>query len=606
MNYFRNFALDVSRQSEAFKIRMNAALLSLNGPFSADNGHTSNGDEQRLSETLMGSFTKGLAHSKTSGLIEDVSDFDTFVRAINSGNVKEIAQLPLGPPAGEQFMSSMAKGTSVRGWESMAAGLSYNIEGPDPQRVTMPPAPQIESVECAFELSEVYWMALLRDIPFSEFSEDTCNTLLTEATKSLRSHPWASQGQINGHGLQQVQNLKNIILTDAEERRVPSNISSGTIFRGNTKGDDVGPYLSQFLLVGSKGLGSGTDITDGFINYGSIRIDQRVRVATEKRDYMTSWQAFVDVQNGADVRELESYQDGYRFITTGRDLATYVHYDALYQAYLNACLLMLAMKLPFDKGIPFQQADSIDKQTGFAMYGGPHILTLVTEVATRALKSVRFQKFNIHRRPRPEAVAGFVDAVKRGELKDDDCAQPIKDLLENLDEDMLCRIAAHNLDQNCTQVDKSGPRGDDYDPVEGTSSEAATFLLPMAFAEGSPMHPAYGAGHATVAGACVTMLKAFFDMDETIPFAFEASQDGKSLVPVKVDTPLTVEGELNKLCSNISIGRDWAGVHWFSDYRESITLGEEIAIQILKEHKLTYAEHVTMTVPKFDGTYTTI
>jgi len=31
-------------------------------------------------------------------------------------------------------------------------------------------------------------------------------------------------------------------------------------------------------------------------------------------------------------------------------------------------------------------------------------------------------------------------------------------------------------------------------------------LLPMAFPEGSPIHPAYGAGHATVAGACVTIL----------------------------------------------------------------------------------------------------
>ncbi len=33
--------------------------------------------------------------------------------------------------------------------------------------------------------------------------------------------------------------------------------------------------------------------------------------------------------------------------------------------------------------------------------------------------------------------------------------------------------------------------------------------LPMAFQEGSPMHPSYGAGHATVAGACVTILKAY-------------------------------------------------------------------------------------------------
>jgi len=32
----------------------------------------------------------------------------------------------------------------------------------------------------------------------------------------------------------------------------------------------------------------------------------------------------------------------------------------------------------------------------------------------------------------------------------------------------------------------------------------------MAFPEGSPIHPAYGAGHATVAGACVT-IQALFD-----------------------------------------------------------------------------------------------
>ena len=46
---------------------------------------------------------------------------------------------------------------------------------------------------------------------------------------------------------------------------------------------------------------------------------------------------------------------------------------------------------------------------------------------------------------------------------------------------------------------------------DSTAEASATVHLPMAFAEGSPMHPAYGAGHATVAGACVTVLKAFFD-----------------------------------------------------------------------------------------------
>lgn len=40
-----------------------------------------------------------------------------------------------------------------------------------------------------------------------------------------------------------------------------------------------------------------------------------------------------------------------------------------------------------------------------------------------------------------------------------------------------------------------------------------TYLLPIAYPEGSPTHPAYPAGHACVAGAGATMLKAFFLMN---------------------------------------------------------------------------------------------
>ncbi|HKK74788.1 MAG TPA: hypothetical protein VJ953_06950 [Saprospiraceae bacterium] len=64
--------------------------------------------------------------------------------------------------------------------------------------------------------------------------------------------------------------------------------------------------------------------------------------------------------------------------------------------------------------------------------------------------------------------------------------------------------------------------------------------------------------------------------------------------------PLPI-GELNKLASNISIGRDWAGVHYFTDYYESILMGEQIAISILEEQKLTYGENFSMTVTLFGG-----
>ena len=127
----------------------------------------------------------------------------------------------------------------------------------------------------------------------------------------------------------------------------------------------------------------------------------------------------------------------------------------------------------------------------------------------------------------------------------------------------------------------------------------------------------------TVAGACVTVLKAFFDAGHPLNivpadehgykhlhdsnFAYVSVNDGKKLAVIPVldqdcnPAKLTVEGELNKLASNISVGRNWAGVHYFTDYYESILMGEKIAIGILQEQKLMFGENFSMTVPLFNG-----
>jgi hypothetical protein len=77
-------------------------------------------------------------------------------------------------------------------------------------------------------------------------------------------------------------------------------------------------------------------------------------------------------------------------------------------------------------------------------------------------------------------------------------------------------------------------------------------------------------------------------------------------VPPPNEPPLTVGGELNKLASNIALGRNGAGVHWRSDYTESVRLGEEIAIGILQEQRLTYNENYHLSLTRFDGTAITI
>ena len=130
------------------------------------------------------------------------------------------------------------------------------------------------------------------------------------------------------------------------------------------------------------------------------------------------------------------------------------------------------------------------------------------------------------------------------------------------------------------------------------------------------MHPSYGAGHATVAGACVTILKAFFEMFEGTGWQplnlHEATKQkyiyqpagttaGKTLQNIGNATDLTLLGELNKLAANISIGRNMGGVHFYSDYFDSVRMGERIAVQMLLDQLSGYGEDVSMRFLSFDG-----
>lgn len=689
-----------SRRQLSEQIRNDAADLAAHR---ATVRHVSNAEEfeyrdtakQTVPATHLANFTKGLPHDLDSGLLLNPVDYKLFINGINSGDPVDFAKTPLGPALGQHgakpgngdvcatvipdsptpeaitparldraqfWQSDIAKsayprldcngnveergknetGARVRAWESAGAGNVFDLQAPDAQSVTMPPAPRLDSDELVAEMAEDYAMALQRDVPFAAFPLPTATE--PDAQKNTATERTAAlSNAMNGTNATQFANIHNMLSSlhwfslyaedggydAAEQARRHDLIQESDVFRGNTPGERVGPYLSQFILLGNDALGKcspgNRKPTDGFILYGALGIQQKLRIAKPRCDFMTTWNQFIDVQNGADLRGLETYEDatgpdqGHRFIATPRDLATYVHYDALYEAYLNACLWLLSAGAPFDRGLPFLEADAFDKQQGFAHFGGPHILTLVCEVATRALKAVRYQKFNVHRRLRPEAVGGRIDRYMRYK-KDGNTTElqgrfsPLRRLVEgkgpaNKTEDgleclvwkdgmtLMDAVKSHNERNNASNCWKETDAGTD------------SYLLPMAFPEGSPMHPAYGAGHGTVAGACVTILKAYFDhgwtpaawLDNGQPIAFEPNADGTELNRLNLNQALTVEGELNKLAANIAIGRNWAGVHYYSDYIESLRLGERIALGLLEEQKLTYPENFTMTVPLFDG-----
>lgn len=195
--------------------------------------------------------------------------------------------------------------------------------------------------------------------------------------------------------------------------------------------------------------------------------------------------------------------------------------------------------------------------------------------------AVWFQKWFVHRRLRPEVFAARIDRT-------------------------LHNAAGYPVHPEILNSLSSDTRLGGFVP-------AGNALLPLAFSEGCPTHPAYGAGHATVAGACVTILKAWFDESTRLVdiglTPLEPTDDGLNLTPyLGLDAEeLTVGGELNKIASNVALGRNTAGVHWRSDATESLKLGEQLAIAILREQKSCYNESFNgFSLTKFDRTQITI
>jgi hypothetical protein len=228
-----------------------------------------------------------------------------------------------------------------------------------------------------------------------------------------------------------------------------------------------------------------------------------------------------------------------------------VHRDFSYQATLGAALILLKMGAPANPANPYH---SSHRQIAFATFGGPHVLSLLATAAHAALTACWFQKWNVHRRLRPEEMGG--------------------------------RIANHLGKRASYPIHRSLL---DSDALATTLRLRSSALLTSSYPEGSPTHPAYPAGHAVIAAAGTTVLKAFFDERFVIPDPVVCSAKGLALKRYD-GPPLTLRGELDKLATNIGLGRCFAGIHWRSDIEEGLRLGEEVAIRVLQEVHLTMHE----------------
>lgn len=339
-------------------------------------------------------------------------------------------------------------------------------------------------------------------------------------------------------------------------RNAQGHVTPDLLFRGGFPGETLGPYLSQFF------------VTPTYL--GAQPISQQMVSYLPNVDYMTSFPEWLAVQNGADTGFRNQVDPTLRYRRDGRDLAAFTHVDVLYQAYFTALLVLAGMNAPMNPGNPYNGSVC---ENGFGTFGGPDFAGTLGEIATKALNAVWYQKWFVHLRPRPEALGGLVHLVKTGQGAQTD-VKPSSVILNSVG-------------------------------LQQSYNKYGSWLLSQAFPEGSPAHPAYPTGHGTVGGACVTLLKFFFDGNYVIPNPLVPSADGLSLVPYAGPdaAQLTVNGELNKLAHNVSFGHGiHSGIHWRSDTETSMLLGEAVALSFLKNRAKTYNEPFTVHLTKFDGT----
>jgi hypothetical protein len=472
--------------------------------------HSTNGDES-LYTNKIGNYTKGLPHNGIGEV--DSTAYATYSTALSSGLPSDFDAIPLG-------------GTSKL--TNPQAGLAFDLEGTDAYQLVEPPPPTVASRQRADEAVELYWMALARDVPFSQFGAEPITQAAITELNQLKGF---TGPKVNGQ------------------------VTAQTLFRTGNYGDTIGPWVSQLLLQDC--------------SFGALAMVQLYNTYTPGVDYMTDFASWLAIQNGA-AAATSNVSVGSVYLKDGRGISAWVHVDQLYQAYFMGMLWMLTNNTPFNAGNPY---NSSTNQKGFGTFGAPHILALHGEVSSRALQVQWFQKWFVHRALRPEEYGGLVHNTKAGTAH------------YPLYLDILNSTA-----------------------VQQVYSKYGTWLLPMAFPEGCPTHPSYGSGHATVAGACITILKAFFNTSAVVPNPVY-SPDGISLAPYTGSDAgqMTVEVELNKLAMNISQGRNIAGVHWRSDAIQANLVGEALAISILKDQKTRCNEVFSgFTFRKFDGTTVTI
>ncbi|MCX5921817.1 MAG: vanadium-dependent haloperoxidase [Candidatus Dependentiae bacterium] len=565
----------------AYNARVNAAYRETLGRSGHNIETDNNGDETNV-VGYAGSFTKLLEHDTTTGLLSatGLANYEKLIKALKSGMQVDYNDIERSAGSSRLFVNPQS-------------GFALTMNGMDSAQLSMLLSPTLTSAEAAADMIETYLNAICRDVLFSDYGTGEGTDIDSVNGGSLTENAAAILNDL-GSVFKGPRNGSNVV-------------DASVLFRGLTTGDKTGPYVSQFSLMplypmfaaGCIGAAAGL-IGVPNLPLAAFQVNQRYPIASD-REFGVTWDDYVALQNGLipkqyNANDYNATATNNRYPINGRDLGSYVHRDGPYESYYYALNILATRGFPISSVFPYADGDITNEGAGLTL-GAPDAFGLLGLAALTAFRAAWAQKWRCHRRIRPEAMAGLVHTAKVNDTNDFGLHSSL--FTTHAGYDLLAMVRAHNELQATVS----------HDAIQLV--DAGTYLLSQMYPEASPEHPAYPSGHATGAGACVTILKAIFDNDTLINTKF---------TPVKVDPTdptalvtlsngeganlLTVGGELNKLAFTISMARNFGGVHFRSDAWNGMLLGEAVAITVLQDHARIYQEQgfTGFQLTKFDGT----
>ena len=365
------------RGKAAFALRYGTAAAQARA---ARVSQTPNGDEEKYADKSA-TYSKGLKQ-KSYGIV-DPDAFRAFRGALGTSDGTTVgsmdfedANIVLGGYS--QQHKSPPFYTQLNG---PAASFALPLVGADAQNFAAPPAFEIDSLDYALELIELYWASLLRDVPFSEYRINATANAAADGLTKLRT-------KLNGHYSGPV-DASGSVTTHLLFRGGPRQINNKTYFAG----EELGPYISQLCIQPTQ--------------FGAQPIDQKTLIYVAGLDYLIDLQSWFDAQNGrvSGVNVVESTR---RYMRNGRALATSMHNAEIAQAYFVAALVLRSLGMRANPTNPYA---AYKNQKPFGTFGGPDIAATLGAVAKAALNAAWYQKWIVHLRPRPEAGAGLVHLV---------------------------------------------------------------------------------------------------------------------------------------------------------------------------------------------------